>query len=377
GFGEYGFPESHAASFALLVYVSAWLKCRHPDVFAASLLNSQPMGFYAPAQIVRDAREHGVEVRPPDVNHSLWDCTLEALSPHPASGKARLSLANPTQPTPPERGRGQGEGVTPDATRGNSNGCPLALRLGFRQVKGLREADIARLVGRREGGYGDAAALQRRARLGPAALERLAEADAMGSLGLDRRAALWAVQALDEAPLPLFAAAARRVLAPEPEVALPPAALGEEVAADYATLRLSLKTHPLALLRERLARDGVTPHAELATTADGKRVTVAGLVLVRQRPGSARGVIFATLEDESGPANVIIWPDIFERFHRVVLASRLMAATGRLQREGIVIHVIAERLADLTHYLRDLMSAPEGARAAPPERQLYPSRDFH
>ena len=377
GFGEYGFPESHAASFALLVYVSAWLKCRHPEIFAAALLNSQPMGFYAPAQIVRDAREHGVEVRPPDVNHSLWDCTLEASSPHPASGKARLRLANPTQPSPPERGRGQGEGVTPDATRGNSNGCPLALRLGFRQVKGLREADIARLVGRREGGYGDAAALQRRARLGPAALERLAEADAMGSLGLDRRAALWAVQALDEAPLPLFAAAARRVLAPEPEVALPPAALGEEVAADYATLRLSLKTHPLALLRERLARDGVTPHAELATTADGKRVTVAGLVLVRQRPGSARGVIFATLEDESGPANVIIWPDIFERFHRVVLASRLMAATGRLQREGIVIHVIAERLADLTHYLRDLMSAPEGARAAPPERQLYPSRDFH
>ena len=253
----------------------------------------------------------------------------------------------------------------------------LALRLGFRQVKGLREADIARLVARREGGYGDAAALQRRARLGPAALERLAEADAMGSLGLDRRAALWAVQALDEAPLPLFAAAARRTLAPEPEVTLPPAALGEEVAADYATLRLSLKTHPLALLRERLARDGVTPHAELATTAEGKRVTVAGLVLVRQRPGSARGVIFATLEDESGPANVIIWPDIFERFHRVVLASRLMAVTGRLQREGIVIHVIAERLADLSHYLRDLMNSPEGVRAAPPERQLYPSRDFH
>ncbi len=391
GFGEYGFPESHAASFALLVYVSAWLKCRHPEIFAAALLNSQPMGFYAPAQIVRDAREHGVEVRPPDVNHSLWDCTLEAIGP---AKKEQLSEARASPPPQPSPFKGEGKiieraNVSPPPLRGREReggssrahesgyAGPFALRLGFRQVKGLREADIARLVARREGGYGDAAALQRRARLGPAALERLAEADAMGSLGLDRRAALWAVQALDEAPLPLFAAAARRTLAPEPEVTLPPAALGEEVAADYATLRLSLKTHPLALLRERLARDGVTPHAELATTAEGKRVTVAGLVLVRQRPGSARGVIFATLEDESGPANVIIWPDIFERFHRVVLASRLMAVTGRLQREGIVIHVIAERLADLSHYLRDLMNSPEGVRAAPPERQLYPSRDFH
>ncbi|HXQ66788.1 MAG TPA: error-prone DNA polymerase [Alphaproteobacteria bacterium] len=391
GFGEYGFPESHAASFALLVYVSAWLKCRHPEIFAAALLNSQPMGFYAPAQIVRDAREHGVEVRPPDVNHSLWDCTLEAIGP---AKKEQLSEARASPPPQPSPFKGEGEiieraNVSPPPLRGREReggssrahesgyAGPFALRLGFRQVKGLREADIARLVARREGGYGDAAALQRRARLGSAALERLAEADTMGSLGLDRRAALWAVQALDEAPLPLFAAAARRTLAPEPEVTLPPAALGEEVAADYATLRLSLKTHPLALLRERLARDGVTPHAELATTAEGKRVTVAGLVLVRQRPGSARGVIFATLEDESGPANVIIWPDIFERFHRVVLASRLMAVTGRLQREGIVIHVIAERLADLSHYLRDLMNSPEGVRVAPPERQLYPSRDFH
>ncbi|MGO8868288.1 MAG: error-prone DNA polymerase [Alphaproteobacteria bacterium] len=383
GFGEYGFPESHAASFALLVYVSAWLKCRHPEIFAAALLNSQPMGFYAPAQIVRDAREHGVEVRPPDVNHSLWDCTLEEIGP---VGEKQISAGRASPPPQPSPLKGEGEvsehaDAPPPPLRGRvregGNLQALALRLGFRQVKGLREADIARLVARREGGYGDAAALKRRARLGPAALERLAEADAMGSLGLDRRAALWAVQALDEAPLPLFAAAALRTLAPEPEVTLPPAALGEEVAADYATLRLSLKTHPLALLRERLARDGVTPHAELATTADGKRVTVAGLVLVRQRPGSARGVIFATLEDESGPANVIIWPDIFERFHRVVLASRLMAATGRLQREGIVIHVIAERLADLSYYLRDLMTPLEGARAAPSERQLYPSRDFH
>jgi len=393
GFGEYGFPESHAASFALLVYVSAWLKCRHPEIFAAALLNSQPMGFYAPAQIVRDAREHGVEVRPPDVNHSLWDCTLEETElkpPHPTlspskgervaqgwRGEAEPYPFDACQASTGRLARTCQWHVRPASKGEGERRDTLALRLGFRQVKGLREADIARLVARREGGYGDAAALQRRARLGPAALERLAEADAMGSLGLDRRAALWAVQALDEAPLPLFAAAALRTLAPEPEVTLPPAALGEEVAADYATLRLSLKSHPLALLRERLAQDGVTPHAELATTADGKRVTVAGLVLVRQRPGSARGVIFATLEDESGPANVIIWPDIFERFHRVVLASRLMAATGRLQREGIVIHVIAEHLADLSHHLRDLMTPLEGARAAAPERQLYPSRDFH
>lgn len=245
-------------------------------------------------------------------------------------------------------------------------------------MKGLREADIARLVARREGGYDDAAALARRGRLGPAALERLAEADAFGSLGLDRRAALWAVQALDEAPLPLFAAARQRTLAPEPEVTLPQAALGEEVAADYASLRLSLKTHPLALLRDRLAADGISTNATLSTTADGTRVTVAGLVLVRQRPGSASGVIFATLEDETGPANVIIWPGIFERFHRTVLASRLMAATGRLQREGIVIHVIAERLADLTHHLRHLAAPPEEAQPSTPlVRQLYPSRDFH
>ena len=270
------------------------------------------------------------------------------------------ALASPS----PSRGEGWGGGGGGDGSHA------LALRLGFRQVKGLKEAEIARLVARREGGYDEVAALARRARLGPSTLARLAEADAFGSLGLDRRAALWAVQALDEAPLPLFAAIRQRALLSEPEVTLPPAALGEEVAADYASLRLSLKCHPLALLRERLSAEGIRAAATLARTEDGARVTVAGLVLVRQRPGSASGVIFATLEDESGSANVIIWPSIFERFHRVVLASRLMAAPGRLQREGIVIHVVAERLVDLTPYLRTL--------ATPlPERQLYPSRDFH
>jgi len=352
GFGEYGFPESHAASFALLVYVSAWLKCHHPEVFAAALLNSQPMGFYAPAQIVRDARDHGVEVRSVDVNRSDWDCTLETSEA-------------------PQR---------------------LALRLGFRQVKGLREPDMARLVGYRRDGYADPHALQRRTGLRQATLERLAEADAFGSMTLDRRAGLWAVRGLGEAPLPLFAAAERRVAAPEPSVTLPPSWLGEEVTADYAALRLSLKAHPLALLRKRLAREGIAPHAELSTIRDGRRITIAGIVLVRQRPGSARGVIFTTLEDETGPANVIIWPDIFERFHRIVLASRLLAVTGRLQREGIVIHVIAEQLTDLTHLLAGLGAPPEQRcnetldtplfrcdeiKRPHYDKRVYPSRDFH
>jgi error-prone DNA polymerase len=339
GFGEYGFPESHAASFALLVYVSAWLKCHHPEVFAAALLNSQPMGFYAPAQIVRDAREHGVEVRPVDVNHSDWDCTLEDLE----------------------------------------GGSRFALRLGFRQVKGLREADVANLVAARGTGYVDPQELQRRTSLGRAALERLAEADAFGSMGLDRRAALWAVRGLDEAPLPLFAAAERR----EPGVILPLSGLGEEVAADYAFLHLSLKTHPLALLRARLAERGIMPNSALGDVADGSWITVAGLVLVRQRPGSASGVIFATLEDETGSANVIIWPSVFERFHRTVLVSRLMAVSGRLQREGIVIHVVAERIADLSHHLARLDEPAEtpqepasGYAHARHAHLTYPSRDF-
>jgi error-prone DNA polymerase len=256
----------------------------------------------------------------------------------------------------------------------------------------LREADMARLVACRGAGYADPHELRHRVGLGRAALARLAEADAFGSMALDRRAGLWAVQGLGEAPLPLFAAAERRTAAPEPPVTLPPSWLGEEVTADYTTLRLSLKAHPLALLRTRLAREGIAAHAELGTIGDGKRVTVAGLVLVRQRPGSARGVIFATLEDETGPANIIIWPDIFERFHRVVLAARLLALTGKLQREGIVVHVIAERLVDLTHLLAGL-GAPSEQRfdamlEAPLfrsdeikrphyDKRTYPSRDFH
>jgi error-prone DNA polymerase len=373
GFGEYGFPESHAASFAHLVYVSAWLKRRFPAAFACALLNSQPMGFYAPAQIVRDAREHGVEVRPVDVNHSEWDCTLE----------------------PRGTGEGEREGEGPDAR--------LALRLGFRQVKGFSERDAERLVAARGNGYPDPRALWRRSRLSPSALELLAKADAFGSMGLRRREALWAVRALEPAPLALFAAMGADEQANEPVVALPEMGLGEEVVEDYTTLRLSLRCHPLALLRDGLAREGVAPAARLSSIANGETVTVVGLVLVRQRPGSAKGVIFTTLEDETGVANVIVWPKIYERFRKSVLTARLLRVTGRLQREGLVIHVVADKLVDLSERLSWLGDDPDpvsagaegaarpgpyprpAAKAPPPAprhprdqaKALFPSRDFH
>jgi error-prone DNA polymerase len=339
GFGEYGFPESHAASFALLVYVSAWLKCRYPAVFAAAILNSQPMGFYAPAQLVRDARDHGVEARPPDVGLSDWDCTLE-----PA----------------------------PDSTGG------VALRLGFRQIKGFKEVDAARLVDAREAGYDDARALWRRAGLSATALDKLAQADSFGSLGLPRRDALWAVKGLGEPPLPLFAAAEARhgtgVGGLEPAAQLPKMGLGEEVIEDYNSLRLSLKKHPLALLRDRLSERGIVTAEQLAKIKQGKRVSICGLVLVRQRPGTAKGVIFATLEDETGVANIIVWPPIFERYRRIVLGSRLLQVDGEVQREGIVIHIIAKHLVDQTPLFAGL--ADPAVIAA---KQPIPvvSRNFH
>ncbi|MEQ9643026.1 MAG: error-prone DNA polymerase [Alphaproteobacteria bacterium] len=311
GFGEYGFPESHAASFALLVYVSAWMKCHYPAVFAAALLNSQPMGFYAPAQIVRDAREHGVEARPVDVNLSDWDNTLEPVG-------------------------GQG----PDAV--------VALRLGFRQMKGLREDEMRRLVALRGDGYADPRALWERVGLRPATLQKLAHADAWRSCGLDRRQALWAIRGLGEPPLPLFAAAEARAASPdaavEPAVTLPAMALGEHVVQDYEALRLSLKAHPMELLRDHFPR--AVQASRLMALRQGTRVEVAGLVLVRQRPGTAKGVIFVTLEDETGVANLIVRSPIFERFRRVVLASRLIAVRGRVEREGIVIHVMADEITD-------------------------------
>ena len=360
GFGDYGFPESHAASFALLVYVSSWLKKHYPDVFAAAILNSQPMGFYAPAQLVRDAREHGVEIRPADVNFSDWDNTLEE----------------------------------------NGNGYP-ALRLGFRQIKGFRENDAVALTDARDGPYRDPADIQHRAGLSDAALERLAKADAYGSMKLGRREALWAVRALPPAPLPLFGDGEHRH---DPDVSLPSMAIGEEVTHDYATLRLSLKTHPLALLREELAAAHVTPNERLIRTKDGTRVTVAGIALVRQRPGTASGVIFITLEDETGVANLVVWPKTFEKYRRVVMGARLIRVTGKLQREGIVTHVIADRLEDMTHrlhalsgpdfepatrrksadgaYQNNLARADEVKNPFPGSRRstarkMFPSRDFH
>lgn len=347
GFADYGFPESHAASFALLVYVSAWLKCHYPAAFAAALLNSQPMGFYAPAQIVRDAREHGVEVRPVDVNRSRWDCTLE----------------------PGEDGM-------------------EALRLGFRQVKGLSENDMHRLVAARLFPYRDMADVARRAGLDRAALEKLARADAFRSLKLDRRAALWAVKGLEETPLPLFAGSGGG--RPEPEVDLPGMCLGEQVADDYRATSLSLRGHPVGLLRPWLAPDGYQPAVRLRHLQQGDRFRVAGVVTARQRPGSARGVMFVTLEDETGIANLIVWPHVMERFRRQAVGAALLGATGEVQREGRVIHVLAEELADLTPLLGHLDQAtgvpfPHGPmrpggdemRAAEPASRLrFPSRDF-
>jgi error-prone DNA polymerase len=337
GFGTYGFPESHAASFALLVYVSSWIKCFYPEVFACALLNSQPMGFYAPAQIVRDAREHGVEVRPVDVNHSLWDCTLE-----PA-------------PFPPSPASGGGAGW----------GC-WALRLGLRLIKGFAEADAERLVAARgEGGYPDPRALWRHSRLGRGALERLAEADAFRSIGLDRRRALWALKALGEPPLPLFAAAEDAPISSREAHAmalLPEMPLGEHVVEDYASLSLTLKRHPLAFLRAELAREGLITAAELAHLPVDRRLAIAGVVLIRQRPGSANGVVFITIEDETGIANLIVWPQILERFRRAALGATLLRCTGKLQREESVIHVVADRLDDLTsrlNTLRDRTGEPE------------------
>ncbi len=387
GFGTYGFPESHAASFALLVYVSSWIKCFYPEVFACALLNSQPMGFYAPAQIVRDAREHGVEVRPVDVNHSFWDCTLELadgrLDQRGASFETAASrppqdegFLNAINGSPHAEERPQGASRSTHDTGAGGDGRGWALRLGLRQIKGFTEADAERLVAARlQMGYPDPRALWRRSGLGRGALERLAEADTFRSMGLDRRRALWALKALGEPPLPLFAAVED---APHPpadagpslslsygEMArargearamtlLPEMPLGEHVVEDYASLSLSLKRHPLAFLRRELASEGLVTAAELAKLPVDQRLAIAGVVLIRQRPGSANGVVFITIEDETGIANLIVWPQILERFRRAALGATLLRCTGKLQREESVIHVVADRLDDLTPRLNTL-----------------------
>jgi error-prone DNA polymerase len=388
GFADYGFPESHSASFALIVYISAWLKCHYPAVFACALLNSQPMGFYAPAQIIGDARRHGVEVRPVDVNFSDRDCTLEPLSPaappsparlrsHPLPSRERGNRDDAMFPLPvrEREGPAQREGEGHEAWRDPADAA-LALRLGFRQVKGLAKQDADAIATTRGAGYSSIADFARRTGLGRPALETLAAADAFGSLGLDRRRALWQIGSLDPAPLPLFATATAQAPC-EPDVMLRAAPLGEQVADDYRVLRLSLKAHPVALLRHRLARDGYLESRRIAELPHGRPVKAAGVVVTRQRPGSANGVIFITLEDETGNANLIVWPKTFERFRRVVLQSTMIGVEGPVQRDGIVVHVLAERLAALDRLLGSL-SADIAASSAQDEAKFHVhSRDFH
>nr|CAD6430746.1 error-prone DNA polymerase [Rhizobium sp. Q54] len=332
GFAEYGFPESHAASFALLVYASSWIKTYYPDVFCTALLNSQPMGFYAPAQLVRDAREHGVEVRPVDVNFSDWDSGLE-------DADFRRDRIDP-------RHRQMMEVIL---TR-------KAVRLGFRQIKGLSERSIReRLIENRGGGYVSIRDLWLRSGLDKTDLERLADADAFGSLGLSRREALWQIRGLDAGKaadeLPLFDQVKQGELQVEPVANLPEMLPGEQVIEDYRYLSLSLKAHPAAFLREDFIGMGVTRSVDLLHVRNGRRVTIAGLVLVRQRPGSAQGVIFMTLEDETGIANAIVWPKVFERYRAIVMGARMVKIRGRLQSVNGVIHTVVEDIEDITHML--------------------------
>ena len=333
GFGSYGFPESHAIAFARLVYVSAWIKCHYPAVFAASLLNSQPMGFYAPAQIVRDASEHGVDVRAVDVNMSGWDNEVDSLG----------------------------------------------LRLGLRQIDGFRQPWAAAITAHRP--FVSIEDLTRRADLPQRALRLLADADAFGSIGLDRREALWEVRRTPAGELPLFAAANARELAQEPDVNLPVMQLGEHVVADYQTVRLSLKAHPMALLRPLFAADGVLSCAEVAAARNGQRVRCAGIVLVRQRPGKGNAV-FVTLEDETGIANLLMWARVFEGQRRAVMAARLMLVEAEVQRspEGVV-HLMTSRVHDRTALLARLSdvndACPQLARSGEVPRPAYPQHGGH
>ncbi|MBX7248758.1 MAG: error-prone DNA polymerase [Caulobacteraceae bacterium] len=374
GFGEYGFPESHAAAFGELVYVSAWLKCDYPEVFATALLNSQPMGFYAPAQIVRDAIDHGVEVAHPDVNMSDWDCTLEA--------------------------------------RANDARC--ALRLGLRQIGGFKRDWGLAIMGARhmQGPFATLDELRSRADLPAAAIDALAEADALSSLAMNRRGGLWAARGLprSRSAAPLFEAVGLDEGDPDGFAHLPQAARSEEVVADYQTIRLSLKDHPVSFLREDLARRGVIPARALERVGEKRKAAVAGVVLVRQRPGSAKGVCFMTLEDETGVANVVVWPKVFDRFRPVVMGARMVLVRGYVQRaedapETDVIHLVAESIEDRTADLALLSdetfnpprspgdaaasSAPAKGEPSPPRseprRHRHPrdvrviprSRDFH
>jgi error-prone DNA polymerase len=312
GFGSYGFPESHAASFALLVYVSSWLKCFYPDVFACAILNSQPMGFYQPAQLVQDAVKHGVDVRPIDINYSAWDHQLEEQS-----------------------------------------GQYKALRLGFRQIKGIRAEEMNSLVANRKSIYKSIDEL-RNIGLSNATLERLADANAFRSIGLDRRQALWEVSTKDHLQALFINQQAPDSIGEQ--VDLPTLLPSEHVVHDYATTSLSIKAHPVSFLRSQLEQLHVTATKDLSKLQNGQPVKVAGLVLVRQRPGTAKGVWFMTIEDETGYANLVIFPNVGEVYRKALIGARLFMAEGTVQIEGEVIHVIINAGYDLSKLLRKLTS---------------------
>jgi error-prone DNA polymerase len=399
GFGSYGFPESHAASFANLVYASAWIKCHYPDVFAAALLNSQPMGFYATAQLVRDAQEHGVKVHPVDVNLSNWDCTLEAFStviPGRPAGPGPESIitdceygfqARGQEPAPRndeggKRERGRLGNLSPrHASMEQDIRTTHALRLGLREITGFSEDWGKKIESVRGAGFDSIRDLWLRTGLPPKALEKLAHADAFNSLGLNRRDALWAIKALrragDKDDLPLFARATMPSL--EPDVGLPSMPPGQQVVEDYRHLSLSLKAHPVSFLRADLDARGILRHELLPNMPSGRRVTIAGLVLVRQRPGTGNA-IFMTLEDETAVANAILWPRTFEQYRPVIMGARLISITGMLQNEKGVIHVVAEHFEDLSPLLRTLSDdQPKLPKIIPDlvESVMPKGRNFH
>ncbi len=352
GFGDYGFPESHAASFALLVYISSWIKCHYPDVFCTALLNAQPMGFYAPAQIVRDARDHGVAIRAADVNYSDWDNTLEPDGPN-----------------------------------------SFAMRIGLRQVDGVGQDAAERLMRAREKPYADLKDLKTRARIDARTMQKLAAADTFQSIARDRRQALWDTRALRDAPnLPLFQG--KRDEGDEAIFTLPTMPKCEHVVADYQTLRLSLRAHPMSFLRKSMAAQGYRPASDLGRMRNGQSIKMAGIVLIRQRPGSAKGVCFITLEDETGVANLVIWPKVMETYRKPIMQSRLIDVRGVVQRSDDVVHIVVHHLEDRSDALNRLSDdqmevplaradevrkpLPNSTHRHPRDARIIPkSRDFH
>jgi error-prone DNA polymerase len=392
GFGTYGFPESHAASFALLVYCSAWLKCHHPAAFAAALLNSQPMGFYAPAQIIRDAREHGVKILPPDVNFSEWDCTLTSpavAGPPVMPAKAGIhdfTTAHMGFDSPLTRHSRVSGNLLGPGTQKNKipafAGMTVDIRLGFRLIDGFQKTWANDIVKSRSKRFADLYAITFLPR---PALEHLAEADALQSLNLNRRIALWRIAGLDSAPaLPLFAGHKRRHATPD----LPIMSEGEHVIADYRATGFSVRAHPCELLRPKLTASKLLSCKAATTQKDGTRIRTAGIVTVRQRPGTAKGTVFITIEDETGIANIIVWPSLVETFRNQIINAALLIVQGQMQRsEEGVTHIIAQQLADRTQWLAGLDAPMSRADELPHprrppghprnERVVRKSRDFH